>query len=733
MKEWLTAREIAAENLPQIGSTERAIQKLAEREFWNDHPAFARPRSGRGGGMEYHCRILPTLAQIEYKRRHLLIGLVDLPPAANDEASRSDAVTERAARRRDARLAIVKHFQSFRKGLTLGHYGAHDQFVRKYNNRSLAIEDWIVELVPKLTQRSLERWQAEAKKGGQRLAVDRAAARKGKGVLDTANDGAVKLFILGLIAHAPHLSAKEVRKQVRGQFGDSLEAVSKGVSKAIAVPPVRTFQHFLKVQKEAHRAELLMITNPDAFRSTMKMSGTSSLAYVTDPNQMWQIDASPVDQICTDGRQTVYACIDIATRRALFYISRTPTAEAVGLLIRRAILAWGVPEEIKCDNGSDFMAVATQRLLAALDITLTPSDPYAPEQKGFVERVIKTFQHSLVATLPGYVGHSVADRKVIENRKSFAKRRQEDDAAIFDVKLSGSELQTICDRWAETDYQHSPHSGLGGKTPFEVAATSHHTVRRLKDPRILDILLSPVAGKDGLRKVTKFGVRIEDEFYQAESGTILPGRQVFVRRDPNDVGRILLFDPADGRFLDEAICGAIAGIDMKTRLKAKKELQAEYLREQTAPIRKASKDIAKGPALHERSLEVAIRDMSNVTPLPKPEVTHTTPQIAAALAAAEHGTRKPKAEKPLEGRAAEIRDQIQRDLGAEAPSRPSATVVQLETRETRWRRALAIEAAMEAGSDISAEDARWLMGYRDDPEYRVMKKMSAEHGSALSF
>ncbi|NDW04041.1 DDE-type integrase/transposase/recombinase [Jiella pacifica] len=732
MKEWLTAREIAEEKLPELPSNRTAMIAFAEREGWNDHP-LARKRAGRGGGMEYHIRLLPLMAQIYYKRRWLRLGAVDMPPAANDEARPvENAASRREALNRDSRLAVLKLYDGFRQGFTGMEKYALQTFVLSYNSRKLHIPEWLAEAMPEITRDQVRRWSGKKKKG-QALGFDRGAARKGTGVLDTANEGAVRIFILGLIAHAPHLSAGEIRRQVRGEFGDTLEAISKGAPKTIPVPPIRTFQHFLKAQKQEHRAELLMITNPDGFRSTMAMSGTGSLSYITEPNQMWQIDASPVDAICTDGRQTVYACIDIATRRAIFYISPTPTAEAVGLLIRRAILAWGVPEEIKCDNGSDFMAVATQRLLAALNITLTPSDPYAPQQKGFVERVIRTFQHRLVATLPGYVGHSVADRKVIENRKSFDKRLGRDDATIFGVTLSGAELQTICDRWAETDYQHSPHSGLGGKTPFQVAASSHHTVRRIEDPRILDILLSPVAGKDGLRTVTKFGVRIEDNFYKDESGTILPGRQVFVRRDPNDVGRILLFDPADGRFLDEAICGEIAGIDMKTRTKAKKELRAEYLREKTAPIIKAARDIAKGPALHERSQQVAMRDMPNVTPLPKPEVTHTTPEIAAALAAAEHGKRKPKAAKPLEGRAAEIHDQIQRDLSADAAPRKATNVVQLDTRETRWRRALAIEASMEAGADIPADDARWLMGYRDDPEYRVMKRMSAEHGSALSF
>jgi putative transposase len=57
MKEWLTAREIAAENLPEMPDTERGVQLTADRLGWNDHP-FALTRQGRGGGMEYRYLIL---------------------------------------------------------------------------------------------------------------------------------------------------------------------------------------------------------------------------------------------------------------------------------------------------------------------------------------------------------------------------------------------------------------------------------------------------------------------------------------------------------------------------------------------------------------------------------------------------------------------------------------------------------------------------------------------------
>ncbi len=48
MKEWFSAAELAKLQLPEVPSTERAIQLRAEREEWSK-----RRRQGRGGGWEY--------------------------------------------------------------------------------------------------------------------------------------------------------------------------------------------------------------------------------------------------------------------------------------------------------------------------------------------------------------------------------------------------------------------------------------------------------------------------------------------------------------------------------------------------------------------------------------------------------------------------------------------------------------------------------------------------------
>lgn len=720
MREWLSAQEIAEERLPTLPTTKRGVNDLAEREGWDGDAFAARKRAARGGGMEYHIRLLPTVARVAYHAKHMVVGTVALPVAANDEPSKITPVqvTGRAALERDARLAIVAQFERFRKGSNLRLEQALQIFCDDWTLGRIRIDSWVVDVVPRISKGSLKRWSSKKRNGGQ-LGVDRSLARKGKGVLDTAEGGEVRAFVLGLIAHQPHLSADQVRDQVRAKFGDALNVVSKGTEKLVPVPPLRAFQRTLSALKESEKVVLTKLTNPDLFRSTMKLSGVGSMRHVTSPNMHWQIDASPVDALCTDGRHTVYLCIDVATRRIILLLSKTPRASAVALLIRKAILAWGVPEEIKTDNGSDFTARATKRLLEHdLDIDVITSDAYSPEQKGFVERVIGSFQRAAAALAPGFIGHSVSDRKAIENRKSFAQRLGEDDAKTFAVQCTAAELQEHFDAWVDLKYQHRPHDGLKGRTPFQVAAIAKHTIRRV-DERVLDLLLAPIAGGDGTRVMTKLGIRVDSFHYL--NGAIMVGTRVFVRHDPFDAGRIHLFGIDDESYLGEAICAEIAGIDPAAFVQAQREVQAEIIREKTREIEKVRRGLRNGPALIERAREVWLRDQPNVVALPKPQADYVTPSITAALDAVD---RQPVQPAELSGRAVEIHEQIKAEMAA-----PAATVTQLDTPRTRFRRALDLEARMDAGDPLDTADAVWLGGYQQSPEYQGQKMVHEDLGA----
>lgn len=702
MKEWFTAAEIATLKLPDLPTDLSAVIRRAKREGW-----VFRAREASGGGREYPLSALPTAARAAYVARHLKAHEVPVS-VAQAAAAEPEAVEIRAdaAENRDARLALLAAADAYADEAGIGRKRADAIFAAAYNLDQMPVAPWIKAAVTSLTVRTLARWRAAREAGAtHRLAVDKGAARRGRGILETANEGAVKTHCLALLSKNPLLTADQIRDAVGGRFGELVTASGE----VAPLPPLRTFQAALKLWKVAHKVDLAALANPDAFKNKYRHSGTNSLAHVRRPNQLWMIDASPVDMLCVDGRYSIYVAVDIFPRRLMVYVTRTPRAEAVGLLMRRAILAWGVPEEVKTDNGSDFVAHYTQRVFAAIGIRRVTSDAFSPEQKGHVERAIRTFQHGCVRLMPGFIGHSVADRKVIEARKSFAARLGEDPREALCVEMTAEEVQRAADEWIAVKYEHRPHEGLAGATPAHVAASSAEPVRTV-DVRALDMLLAPVAEGGGVRTVTKFGVRIKHHHYRTPD--LLPGREVLVRMDPADLGRAYLFDVGAHQYLGEAECPELLGIDPKVATAATREAQARLIAERTAEVRKEAKTLTKGPRLVDVVNRYNARKAGKLVELPRHREAHTTPALkAAGQASAPREAPKPRVSAEVRA----LRDQL-----AAAPSQ-DASVVSLRSADDgrqRFRRAGDLIRRMKRGEPLDPADAQWLAGYIESSEFK---------------
>ncbi|PKR90901.1 integrase [Pleomorphomonas diazotrophica] len=642
-QEWFTAREVAELKLRDLPTSESAVVRYAARKGWNDDPARCRNRTGRGGGLEYHLSLIPTLAWADYHQRTMTVGAVE---PIRPQPALPTPETDRARTAQAARMAILTACEIYAAGINLTKKGGYRSFEFAYNCGQVRVEDWVREEVPKVSARTLFRWLADAREG-KSLGVDRALARQGKGILETANGGRAKAFVLGLIAHQPGIKAERIQTLLSDEMGGSLIAADGTVR---PIPPVRTIQNQVKIWRTTEAVALAKLSDPDRYRSTMEPSGVGMLRHVTAPNQLWMIDSSPLDAVDAEvSRPTVYACVDVGPRRMILYVSRTPRAAAVAMLLRKALLAWGVPKEIKTDNGSDFAAEDTKRLAAALDIELKYSDAYSPKQKGHVERAIKTMQHGLAELLPGYVGHNVAERKRLEDRKGFAQRLGAETAELFGASYTIADIQKAADRWIELVYEQTPHSALKGKTPVEAARQSGIVIRTV-DERALDVLLMPVAKGGGYRKVTKFGVQIGEYHYQTIKA--LPGDRVMVRMDPNDLGVVYLFDEATGAYVELAVCPELRGIDPAEYTRMVKQQRAALLKDKTDPIRAEVRQLTSGVPMIERYLNEKERQLrskggADIVQLPTRTIEHVTPEIAAALTAATGEAPATPTEEPL--------------------------------------------------------------------------------------
>lgn len=120
-KNWFTAAEIADLSLPGLPRTKRKVNERADIENWalavdDDGTPRARPRKGRGGGLEYHLSLLPDAARADLVKRGVAFS------AANDEDAvaiarqahgwawydmQSDAVKAEATRRAGVIAMVV--------------------------------------------------------------------------------------------------------------------------------------------------------------------------------------------------------------------------------------------------------------------------------------------------------------------------------------------------------------------------------------------------------------------------------------------------------------------------------------------------------------------------------------------------------------------------------------------------------------------------------------------------
>lgn len=138
-KEWFTAAELAALQLPDVPTTERGIQLTANRDGWNvperawseaSPRGLWRRRQGRGGGIEYHYALLPARARAAVVRR--FSEAPQAPEAerrktrerlARGEAwDRYERLDDAAKAKAQHRLAVIAEVEDLEIGATGKHF-----------------------------------------------------------------------------------------------------------------------------------------------------------------------------------------------------------------------------------------------------------------------------------------------------------------------------------------------------------------------------------------------------------------------------------------------------------------------------------------------------------------------------------------------------------------------------------------------------------------------------------
>lgn len=555
-RQYLTAAEAAAEKLPGFEYQERQIQYFIR----DGELKPARKRAGKGGGREFHWSALPRQARDEYLKRYGVQQQAegeDIDPAAKS-AKRDLRAEARKLIVDAAKVFVEERRTTIGKGLKT--------FSKLYAKRRTKLPSWVYGVEPSADPEQVRRWDGIIRRHGSGALIDRRGRPSETRVLD--RDDAMRIYIVSQIAARPHLTATQL-----------CQMISVDLQREISL---RTLQRFIAKWRDTNAPTLKALTNPDQHRSHHKPAFGRRDENVTFINARWELDATRADAMCLlpDGTRKRYALtqlIDVFTRRAMILVSDQPRAAATMALFRRAIIAWGIPAEIKSDNGKEFIARAVVRFCDDMGIKIVYSHPFTPEEKPFVERFFGTLNRGLFPLLPGYVGANIVQRKAIESRASFSHRFGEEAQLVLETNLSPEGLQGRVDAWLRDVYELQIHSGLNA-TPREIALAHADDAKFIGDERLLDALLMDAPDAGGIRIVGKRGIRISNRCYIAPELGARMGDHVHVRMDPHDIGRIVVYNAERSVFVCVAEDPDLTGADRQKIAVQAQSVQRKHLR-----------------------------------------------------------------------------------------------------------------------------------------------------------
>ena len=315
------------------------------------------------------------------------------------------------------------------------------------------------------------------------------------------------------------------------------------------------------------------------------------------PNAMWEIDATKLDLMVkvpvVDGKEewfrkvsseeyklVRYALIGVVDRFSgarVYTLAKSDTSYADVRLLEKAIRRLGMPEMIKGDNGRNYVSEHFQEVLERLGIEYVAANAYKGKEKPFIERGFRSIQHfAAFENLPGFIGHDVGERNLIENQAVKKSERR---------KMKQTYLKEEFMWWWEAERVVDGIINHLFADKFEL----HQAVGEV--PSNLHYLL----GKRYTRKLQLNGVFINGRYYVPDVDIwnfARVGSEVEVYEEIDDISRVYIkVNGVDGERFIEAVDERVANISVdeaKERIKAYKK---SVLKEVKEKIKKGKENL----------------------------------------------------------------------------------------------------------------------------------------------
>ena len=231
-------------------------------------------------------------------------------------------------------------------------------------------------------------------------------------------------------------------------------------------------------------------------------------------NQRWQGDSCHLLHIPDpkDPKRKVklylIAWLDEATRiltHGQLYVEEKTYALEDSL--KKALLKYGLVEQIYVDNGSIYSSHHLQRICGRLGIHLSHTRPYRPQGRGKLERFFATVQRSFLPEM---------------------------EVMLRERTLTVEEINDYFFVWVRQHYHEKVHSATKQK-PMLAFESDSYPLRRVDLATLVDAFLV-----EEERKVDKTGVfRLNGRDYQAPLELVR--KKVALRYDPFDLGSVQVY------------------------------------------------------------------------------------------------------------------------------------------------------------------------------------------------
>lgn len=433
---------------------------------------------------------------------------------------------------------------------------------------------------------NLMRWQKEYKENGRYGFIKKSGNTRGKSykIPSWVNEFLESKFF----NKRGNITAKNLYDLVNAKaFKDNLitlEEYKRTQKELGGIISYSRVKEILQSLKETTKYQYLI--NPDRFKNSILPAFGDMREKALYANHYWEIDSTKLDAFAKDGSGegtwSLISISDIKTGMKVLTIAKTSNSNSIAELLYKAFNKLGIPENIVTDNGKDYLSNHITGLFKKLGINQVRTEPFAGEQKPFVERHFGTLQNSFTELLNGYKGHNVAQFKAIQSQISTADRisgnkPKNEVEFIFDI---ASKL----DEWLDSVYSKKHNSSLEC-SPYEAYLQDENHINRFDVSKIAFVF-----GKNKEVKIGKKGIRLNNRIYNNMDGLLgnKVGLTCLLSLDFIDERQGYLFD-LDGNFI-AMVCDEKISKDGALQARALYKHQVKAYEKEWRALRKSHKE-----------------------------------------------------------------------------------------------------------------------------------------------